>query len=1562
MPELRIIYSDRAPDTFPLGRLRITLGRSPRNDICIPDPRVSRVHAEVRREGEGYILNDLGSAYGTFHNGQLIKGAVWLAHNDRIQMGETSIEFVDRSQSPGDLAGLVSDARRNPEATIPLEASMDHTSAGVLEPIWNPEPELGVEWDDNHSAELPEPGSVRLTPYVPQKLAAPVRDGEAKASKRAAEIEAVIPLHSVFRFVHEPIGPETRSHFVGRRKEMKTFAERMLYSDGGSFLITGYRGVGKTSFVNEVLATLKKSLGKAHGGAGAAEVLDVRFNLARPLQPGELMHHIIRGLHQGLADRGLLPLLDPALAEELKLAFIRTSVSVARKLSETDERGLGLGEVGVGTDFLKATLKTSLSHKKSRARNDEFSFLGYDDKAAEQDIIRISKALAAGYSKPRQLIDRVRRRAAARTPLKVVFVFDELDKLEEFAVPREGRDSHFIDEILNSLKNLFTTSGISFVFIAGRDLQERWMADRGKGDSIYESVFSFEKYLPCMWSESDEICDRLVDWERLHAGGEREPALLEDFKSYLAYKGRGIPRRILKEFNEHVVWEGGSPRLAFTRRDARRIRLFAGLENVLRENRRALFGDMVEELPGTQEDKSRLGVLFLIDWMLRQPAAGFTLQDAAEAAKLLSASITFGDGIASRVIKEVVNLLVKHEYLRQVRSPEDQTLAGNPEADLARFALEPRRLAEMGSTDVLEHDALAPSPEPAVGSKFGHYLLTKELARGGMGQIYEAQDERNGHGVVVKLVASGFGLIKEINDRLKREARILAKLEHPNIVRYYDSGEDHGRFYLVMEFIDGIDLGAILRSRGRLDLGLAMSVAMPVADALRYVHSKNLVRIDVKPGNIIIGKTGRVYVIDFGTAKPKTPEGEAITKIGSFVGTPNYMSPEQLKGAPPDERSDIYAFGIVLYECLVGRKPFVRNLSDTNDTRIYEPPAPPSGYVNISPRLESLILRCLAPDPAKRFQSMGELAGELNALAAAAGLADLAPVAESIAEDVVEAERLDAIQTSPSVIEPRSYDRDRADLSAPLASARRGPVLIFLNGAGGAAGESYPLRNEVNIGRSPSNDLVLEDPKVSRFNTKLTRVSGVYLLQDLNPAHKTVVNGAPLEDAISLADKDVIQIGDCLFVFRDFPTHGPPGRPRRRGRGHLAAAAEQGDLLALISKVGVTLLASATLDETLRHVALLVFDAVPAERCLIMLREGDDAGLKVRAVETRDRKPVEDEVRVSRTIVEEVVGRGRSVLTSDAQHDPRFMSSTITFQGIRSVLAVPLGVGERIFGMIYADSPFTTSRFSEDHLKVLTTLGSVAAIRVENTRLLEEHLERELRLAREIQQRFQPTAPPTIAGYELQGISFPAHQIGGDYYDFITREDGRLVVALGDVSCRGTAGALLMSSLHAAVHGQVSEGHSVLETVGAVNRYLADNTPANRFVTLFYAELDPATGALAFVNAGHNPPLIAHGADSTLEQLGAGGLPLGILPDYDYREGRTQLRPGDVLVVYSDGVTETQNPQGEEFGTERLQQVISQNLRATASGIRDKIEAALSAFAQGTPAVDDITLVIVKRQ
>jgi serine phosphatase RsbU (regulator of sigma subunit) len=553
--------------------------------------------------------------------------------------------------------------------------------------------------------------------------------------------------------------------------------------------------------------------------------------------------------------------------------------------------------------------------------------------------------------------------------------------------------------------------------------------------------------------------------------------------------------------------------------------------------------------------------------------------------------------------------------------------------------------------------------------------------------------------------------------------------------------------------------------------------------------------------------------------------------------------------------------------------------------------------------------------------------------------------------------------------------------------------------------DHFPLgRLRITIGRSARNDLCIPDPFASRVHAEVRREGDEYVLQDLGSANGTLYNGATVEGAIHLTAGGRIQIGETEIIFDDGTYNSSMGatmitdnsgtslpeatialtstdrttsglleaiegartRPEEIASATVVPKAKHGDLLALISKVGITLLASETLNETLERIVTLVFEAVPADRCLIMMRDEGGEDLRVAVARLRDRVGEVGEIRVSRNVLDEVVIRGKSVLTSDAQHDPRFATGTVVLQGVRSVLAVPLGVAEKVFGIIYADSPIAEGRFTEDHLKVLTTLASVAAIRVENARLVEarlerERLERELALASEIQQRFQPTAPPHITGYELQGISFPCYEIGGDYYDFIERDDGRLVIALGDVSGKGTAAALLMSSLHAAIHAQSASHDSLVATISAVNRYLADNIPANRFVTLFYAELDPESGALSFLNAGHNPPLIVHSA-GTVEQLASGGLPLGIKPDAEYREGRTQLQPGDVLVIYSDGVTEAVSPTGEEFGPTRLYEVVQRNVEASAAGIRDRIESSLTKFAQGTSAADDITLVIVKRQ
>ncbi|HEU4767765.1 MAG TPA: FHA domain-containing protein, partial [Pyrinomonadaceae bacterium] len=301
------------------------------------------------------------------------------------------------------------------------------------------------------------------------------------------------------------------------------------------------------------------------------------------------------------------------------------------------------------------------------------------------------------------------------------------------------------------------------------------------------------------------------------------------------------------------------------------------------------------------------------------------------------------------------------------------------------------------------------------------------------------------------------------------------------------------------------------------------------------------------------------------------------------------------------------------------------------------------------------------------------------------------------------------------------------------------------------APDHFPLgRLRITIGRSARNDLCIPDPFASRVHAEVRREGDEYVLQDLGSANGTLYNGATVEGVVHLTAGGRIQIGETEIIFDDGTFNSGMGATMitdntgtlpeatialasgdRTTSGLLEAIegartnpeqavaattpkAKQGDLLALISKVGITLLASATLNETLEQIVTLVFEAVPADRCLIMMRDEGSEDLRVAVARLRDRVGEVGEIRVSRNVLDEVVIRGKSVLTSDAQHDPRFATGTVVLQGVRSVLAVPLGVAEKVFGIIYADSPIAEGRFTEDHLKVLTTLASVAAIRVEN--------------------------------------------------------------------------------------------------------------------------------------------------------------------------------------------------------------------------------------------------------
>jgi serine phosphatase RsbU (regulator of sigma subunit) len=325
------------------------------------------------------------------------------------------------------------------------------------------------------------------------------------------------------------------------------------------------------------------------------------------------------------------------------------------------------------------------------------------------------------------------------------------------------------------------------------------------------------------------------------------------------------------------------------------------------------------------------------------------------------------------------------------------------------------------------------------------------------------------------------------------------------------------------------------------------------------------------------------------------------------------------------------------------------------------------------------------------------------------------------------------------------------------------------------------------------------------------------------------------------------------------------------------------------------------------------------------------------------------------------------LLVRDANLDKDFSTvQSIVAQQIRSFLAVPLQTGEQVIGLIYLDSPQLIRNFTVEDLNLVTVMANIAAIRIEHARLVEaEHakklLDRDLERAAEIQRRLLPAKAPDVEGFDVAGYNAPCRTVGGDYYDFLPYPDQRIGLFIADVSGKGMPAALLMSSLQARIQVLFQEPGRLAEQVTRLNRITAANCPGNCFITFFAAILNPATGRIEYCNAGHNPPLLVRKNDE-VEQLGASGLVIGIMGDATYGEGTCGLERGDVLLLFSDGLTEACNPDsGEEFGEERLIRLLKKERDQPSAKLIDSIKAEVSSFTDAAAAADDITIVIVRR-
>jgi len=324
----------------------------------------------------------------------------------------------------------------------------------------------------------------------------------------------------------------------------------------------------------------------------------------------------------------------------------------------------------------------------------------------------------------------------------------------------------------------------------------------------------------------------------------------------------------------------------------------------------------------------------------------------------------------------------------------------------------------------------------------------------------------------------------------------------------------------------------------------------------------------------------------------------------------------------------------------------------------------------------------------------------------------------------------------------------------------------------------------------------------------------------------------------------------------------------------------------------------------------------------------------------------------------------KPLLINELAKDERFRGIEKESGEIRSLLAVPLKLKNKMIGVLCLFNKKDNTDFTSEDLRLLSIIAIQSTQTIENARLYEEErkllaLEEDLRTARNIQQALLPKSYPIIEGLEIFGLSIPAKEVGGDYYDFIQIDDSHLGIAIADVSGKGTSAALLMANLHASLRGQAFMNPSVKGTVTKVNFMLSRFMDMGKFITLFYGVLDIKNKTFTFTNAGHNFPFLLD-QDGNLKTLEKGGTILGMFDNIVYEEETVQLKPGDSLLLYTDGITEAMNEKEEMFEEERLLNLLKGNQKSSAQKLSQKIVDDVFSFQGTQPQSDDLTLVLVK--
>ncbi len=537
---------------------------------------------------------------------------------------------------------------------------------------------------------------------------------------------------------------------------------------------------------------------------------------------------------------------------------------------------------------------------------------------------------------------------------------------------------------------------------------------------------------------------------------------------------------------------------------------------------------------------------------------------------------------------------------------------------------------------------------------------------------------------------------------------------------------------------------------------------------------------------------------------------------------------------------------------------------------------------------------------------------------------------------------------------------------------------LVVRDASGSDRDVVISQTPFSLGRQSDNDLVLLDSRVSRHHARIIQDTRGYVIEDTGSRHGTFVNGEPVNSSpLKAGDQISLGVTDAYTLCFEIEQPELPSLLEELGKP-AAGPAPQLHHLSLLLQMAHSLHRAPALEEVLTTLVDAAVQLADAERGMLLLRE-DGGELRLRLARGRGGVFLSPNLAdYSQAVVDRVAKLGREEVILVEENTGRATQETgVISGGVRGIVALPLqkhpmiemrgetiqGGAPELLGVLYLDSRTRAGALTGLDRQVLESLALEGATVIENARLFrlareQERTRHDLSQARNIQQWLLPRSLPQGSYFQLQAITLPCQTVGGDYYDVIHLPDGRFGFAVADVSGKGLTAAILSANLQGAFAAVAAGDPDLAGLFFQVNDFLCERTSPEMFATVFYGVLDDS-GQFTFVNAGHATPLLVR-SSGAVTRLDSTNFPLGFFPGSAFKVDKVQLGDGDLILIFSDGVTEARDAKGEFLGEPRLKAFLEGCAALAAEDVCAKVMAEVRDFAGTAPLADDLTLIVLR--